>query len=207
MNHDELQAAANKALWWGGAMIAVVALWNKLVACAVAAWGFLAMPFRVMKKLNDTVEQLTIVVKSLENTMNGKMGAMGNKLTAIEELAEIAYRHSLIQFDSSATAHFECVLPSGECTYVNPALAALFGMEMEQLVGWGWTAAVHPDDIERVKSHWLSSIEHWRGYRTRYRIIRLGEVISVDASGIIITDSTGRPLRVWGTVTKMPIHT
>ncbi len=206
MNHDELQAAANKALWWGGAMIAVAAFWNKLVTCVVATWGFIAMPFRLARKLNDTVEQLTKVVRCLEEAMNGKTSALSAMILDVNDIAHVAHQRSLFQFDEIKTAHFECKMPSGECIYVNPALADLLGLDADHCLGFGWCDAIHPEDVERVKGHWLGALEHWRGYRTRYRIVVKGETFTVDATAKLIVDSVGRPLRAWGTVTKMPPH-
>lgn len=40
--------------------------------------------------------------------------------------------------------------PSRGCIYVNPVLLSFFGLTWEQMRGYGWTKAVHPDDIERV---------------------------------------------------------
>lgn len=207
MTHDELQAAANKTLWWGGALVAVVALWGRICSGVGVIWGFVAMPFRLVKKLNESVEQLTKVVASLESTMNGKVGALDGRMTVIHDAAFVAYRYSLLHFDNATTAHFECAWPSGECTYVNHALSKLFGLEPEHCRGFGWANAIHPDDAARVKEYWLQCIEHWRGYKCRYRIVRQDETLTVDASAIIITDEAGKPIRLWGTVTKMPIHT
>jgi len=41
--------------------------------------------------------------------------------------------------------------PNGSTTYVNPQWCQISGMSVDQALGDGWLAAVHPEDREKIK--------------------------------------------------------
>jgi len=49
--------------------------------------------------------------------------------------------------------------PDGEIDYVNRRLLEFLGSPLEEIVGWGWTEKVHPDDIAFKKQTWLSNLK------------------------------------------------
>ncbi|RYD64154.1 MAG: PAS domain S-box protein, partial [Verrucomicrobiaceae bacterium] len=48
--------------------------------------------------------------------------------------------------------------PDGYITYANQRWFDVTGMTMEQTQGYGWTAAVHPDHLERILHIWRESL-------------------------------------------------
>jgi PAS domain S-box-containing protein len=40
--------------------------------------------------------------------------------------------------------------PNGEMDYINRAWAEYLGADVEDMQGWGWKSAVHPDDLEQI---------------------------------------------------------
>jgi PAS domain S-box-containing protein len=63
-----------------------------------------------------------------------------------------------------------------------------------------WASRVHPDDLAREEQVLRSSFTSDRGYSTEFRIVRPdGSIRHIHASGYIRRDSTGRPVRVFGT--------
>ncbi len=54
--------------------------------------------------------------------------------------------------------------PEGKNTYASPSFLRLVGLTQEQCAGFGWTAAVHPDDAERTIAEWETCVRagsHW----------------------------------------------
>jgi len=47
---------------------------------------------------------------------------------------------------------------AGECTYANPRLAAIFELAPEELLGRGYVRRTHPDDLDRVRDRWLTTL-------------------------------------------------
>ncbi|HYO65146.1 MAG TPA: PAS domain-containing sensor histidine kinase [Archangium sp.] len=44
--------------------------------------------------------------------------------------------------------------PDGTCDYVNRPWCEYTGLSMEESRGYGWTRAIHPEDLSRVLEHW-----------------------------------------------------
>jgi PAS domain S-box-containing protein len=48
--------------------------------------------------------------------------------------------------------------PTGELVYVNKVGVAALGKPMEEIVGDGWMACIHPDDVEAARQQWKARI-------------------------------------------------
>jgi PAS domain S-box-containing protein len=62
-------------------------------------------------------------------------------------------------------------LPDGNLDYFNKLWLEFVGVPMEQLQGWGWTTAIHPEDVAGIVAKWracLASGENFE-YETRVR--------------------------------------
>ena len=51
-----------------------------------------------------------------------------------------------------------------------PEWAALTGQSVEDIKGEGWMNAIHGEDLERVRSAWMTAIAHGSHYNTDYRL-------------------------------------
>ena len=47
----------------------------------------------------------------------------------------------------------------GKIEYLNQRILDFTGVQLEDLVGFGWANVLHPEDVERTKNAWLHSIE------------------------------------------------
>lgn len=71
----------------------------------------------------------------------------------------------------------------GLCIWVSLAYQALTGRPAAEVLGWGWIAAVHDEDIDRIRLGWKSAVEEQRAFSMRFRIVRLdGAVIPVHST-------------------------
>jgi len=58
---------------------------------------------------------------------------------------------------------------AGQCLYVNDRLCGLTGLSPQQAQGSGWTAALHPEDRDRVVDMWSSATREGREFQGEYR--------------------------------------
>lgn len=60
----------------------------------------------------------------------------------------------------------------GGIIYANRAWLDVAGLTLDQARGYGWTPAVHPDDLERLRAEWRSTVLDSRELRTEFRFVR-----------------------------------
>ena len=85
--------------------------------------------------------------------------------------------------------------PDGWVDYYNRFWVEYTGLTLEETVGWGWQAVIHPDDLQRSIDCWNEAMRTGVGYEIEYRFRRasdgsyrwhLGRSIPMrDASGAI----------------------
>lgn len=49
-------------------------------------------------------------------------------------------------------------LPDGSVDFINQRWLEYLGLTLEDVRGWGWTLAMHPDDVERFVTEWRALI-------------------------------------------------
>lgn len=64
---------------------------------------------------------------------------------------------------------FECD-SNGMCTYVNPTLARLYGLEASAMLGRGWLAAVAVADRDRVWTAWQHAVQDQIPYEDTFTL-------------------------------------
>jgi PAS domain S-box-containing protein len=60
--------------------------------------------------------------------------------------------------------------PSGACVYLNRQWFEYTGQPRDAALGEGWLAALHPDDMERVRANFRAANEMQVPFRTEYRL-------------------------------------
>lgn len=50
------------------------------------------------------------------------------------------------------------VLPNGEVDFLNQRWREYTGLTLKQARGWGWSKAIHPDDLARLETYWRSTL-------------------------------------------------
>jgi diguanylate cyclase (GGDEF)-like protein/PAS domain S-box-containing protein len=77
----------------------------------------------------------------------------------------------------------------GECEYANERLCELTGSTEVQALGFGWTAALHPDDAARVTAAWAEASSAGEDFLLEYRFLRPeGSVVWIEGSASAIRD-------------------
>ena len=60
----------------------------------------------------------------------------------------------------------------GSAVYTNAAWQEISGLDAQQSLGFGWSAAIHPDDRDRVLAEWQGTTSSGTDFDTNYRIVR-----------------------------------
>jgi PAS domain S-box-containing protein len=91
--------------------------------------------------------------------------------------------------------------PDMGCTFVNKSWLAFAGGTLEQVLGNGWTANVHPDDLERRLATYQAAVDERRPVQLEYRKRRAdGEYRWVLGSGVPRLGPDGRFMGYVGTL-------
>ncbi|MBA3712953.1 MAG: PAS domain S-box protein [Pyrinomonadaceae bacterium] len=78
-----------------------------------------------------------------------------------------------------------------------PQWRELTGQSEQEVRGWGWLDALHPDDREGTRKVWAEAISSQRQYETEYRIrVSEGGYRYFAARGVPVVDDGGR-IREW----------
>src|SRR5258708_3489953 len=62
--------------------------------------------------------------------------------------------------------------PDGYLDYFNQRWVDYLGVPIEGLLGWKWTAAIHPEDVEAIVTRWRSSISTGKPFLHEARVRR-----------------------------------
>jgi len=92
----------------------------------------------------------------------------------------------------------------GWIDYANQFWFDYTGMTLEQTLGSGWTAALHPDDVERVSRVWSKALETGELVEISYRLRRADGVYhQFLARGKALRDREGRVAKWFGMLTEL----
>ncbi|MEP0545306.1 MAG: PAS domain S-box protein [Rhodothermales bacterium] len=62
--------------------------------------------------------------------------------------------------------------PDGQLDYVNSYVVEFFGRSAEEVIGAGWQAVVHPEDLPLVAERWAHSVSTGEPYEVEFRLRR-----------------------------------
>ena len=93
---------------------------------------------------------------------------------------------------------------SGNFESEQPAWGAFTGQTFEQLKGWGWLGAIHPDDRDETTRVWLAAVENRSLYQVMHRLKRHdGEYRHMLARAVPLLDDDGQILEWIGVHTDV----
>ena len=82
---------------------------------------------------------------------------------------------------------------AGEVDDDMPYWREFTGQSVEEIKGWGWSNALHPDDADRVMAVWSESVRSQRLYEIEYRLLRRdGQYRDVSVRGVPVLEKDGR---------------
>ncbi|MES2276226.1 MAG: PAS domain-containing protein [Bacteroidota bacterium] len=122
---------------------------------------------------------------------NEELQATNEELAAVnEELAttndELVETQSMLQKTndtlSESEARFNFLLnaipqqvwtarPDGTLNYVNEVVSSDFGKTQDDIVGHGWQAFIHADDLQQCLDKWVASLQSGKEYLVEFRLL------------------------------------
>src|SRR5713101_2906126 len=72
----------------------------------------------------------------------------------------------------SAPALIHTARPDGHIDFFNRAWLEYVGLSPEDLLGWKWTAAIHPDDLDGILEKWRASLASGEPFLHETRVRR-----------------------------------
>ncbi|PSB20371.1 PAS domain S-box protein [Phormidesmis priestleyi ULC007] len=92
----------------------------------------------------------------------------------------------------------------GRNEYVNRQFCDYTGLSLEQLLNLDWLTIIHPDDRDRTRDRWLSSVKSGDFYEIEYRFRRAdGEFRWFLGQGIPLKNEQGQVIKWFGTCTDI----
>jgi PAS domain S-box-containing protein len=89
--------------------------------------------------------------------------------------------------------------PDGYLDYFNQRWLDYLGGPMEGLLGWKWTAAIHPEDVEAIVTRWRSSISTGEPFLHEARVRRAdGEYRWMLHHKVALRDEHGEIVKWYG---------
>ncbi|HET8775501.1 MAG TPA: ATP-binding protein [Thermoanaerobaculia bacterium] len=121
-------------------------------------------------------EELIGFIGSALVDINGKACVLSSIIDITErKRAEEALRTSearFREFANTAPAMLFITEPDGRCSFLSRGWYEFTGQTEAQALGFGWIAAVHPDDVENVRATFLGANERREPFAVDYRIRR-----------------------------------
>jgi PAS domain S-box-containing protein len=91
-------------------------------------------------------------------------------------------------------------LPDGYLDFFNQSWLEYAGLSLQDLQGWNWTAAIHPDDVEGIVDKWRASLASGEPFLHEARMRRAdGEYRWMLHHKIPMRDEQGKILKWYGT--------
>src|SRR5262249_956529 len=94
--------------------------------------------------------------------------------------------------------------PDGSIDFANQFWLKFTGMTMDETRGFGWTQAIHPQDVDRVSGVWTQALQTGELVEADYRLRRGDGVYrSFLARGKAVRDGDGRVVKWFGVLTEI----
>lgn len=188
---------------WSSRITAVVS-WCRGTCGRVKKWLFTGLKHHLSIGSIDTLAVDLDNLKHqilIDSTLNLK-----EKIDLVHNLAYMAALRSQDCLYYVDIPMYECDKNTGHCVWVNKALANLFGMNEEDMLGTGWLNAVEQSQIDHVWERWQLAIEKNIPYVCNYTVINQQTKQPIDccARAVKIRNSTTHEvLMIRGTVEKI----
>ena len=115
----------------------------------------------------------------------------------IEELKQAEDGLRLVIDTTPALLH--SARPDGDLDFFNKTMLDYLGLSLEDLCGWRWTRAIHPDDVEQIVDKWRSSLATGEPFESEARVRRSdGEYRWQFHRKVPLRDQTGNIVKWFG---------
>ena len=181
----------------------LISLWERLADhLAVAIAKFRAeddlrkLTEELEQRVKERTEQLTHTVETLEDEVRHRLAAEKDLKQSEERYRSLTLATTQIVWTTAS---------NGEVISDLPLWREFTGQTVDEIQGWGWINALHPDDRDRTAAIWSEAVRSCSLYQTEYRIRRRdGEYRYVAVRGVPVMEEDGCTIREWvGTCTDI----
>jgi formate hydrogenlyase transcriptional activator len=142
------------------------ARWQQIIDQAPGGQDF-EVEYRLLMP-DGRVKYLHVLARALQNS-SGDLEFVG-AVTDVTEARETEDRiHRII--NTVPGLHWSA-RPDGWVDFINQRWLDYTGMTLEQALGWGWTPAYHPDEIEQVQVEWRTALAEGKPLEMETRLRR-----------------------------------
>jgi formate hydrogenlyase transcriptional activator len=123
-------------------------------------------------------------------------------VTDIEERKQAEERSRLIIDTTPAMIH--SALPDGSLDYLNQRWLTFLGLPLEEVQGWRWTRAIHPEDRDAFVAEWREALATGEPFEAESRVQRAdGEYRWVLHRKVPLRDGAGNVVKWYGSSTDI----
>lgn len=165
---------------------------NQILAFAITITTASAIAWRIIRRLYrksttthakfDTLEAL---LEQIEKT--GMSAGAEKSLARIDRRLLLTQAQIRLLMEISGTGYVE-TNKDGGLIYCNPQFIQWTGMTLDDAKGYGWVAAIHPEDRNYVMREWMNAVKDQRSIDLRYRYKHNSVIIDVRARCIVVRD-------------------
>ncbi len=184
--------------WLSGLVKAVTAIISVITAIELVPLVPQALALPSPAQLEQTNQELQIQIterlrveaelRNYQNHLEELVTLRTNEITKTNEQLqqEIAERQRVVEVLRQSEQRYRYLanaIPQlvwttdadGQCDYFNQNWCDYTGLTLEQSLGSGWVAALHPDDVEQAKKVWLNAVKNGTLYENEYRFKWTGD--------------------------------
>ena len=148
--------------------------------------------------LQEVANQVALAVKSYQDIAASRARLEAEKVNLREESDRLR-----LAVDTIPALVVVCE-PDGTAEMLSQRWLDYTGLSQDQVRGWGWTAAIHPDDLVDLESHWRSTAASKEPGERQARMRRFdGEYRWFQFRRTALRDRQGDILKWYGTSTEI----
>ena len=144
-------------------------------------------------------------IKKETESIKSDLSESRQKISGVLSTLEVHNQKHYVIWATYPDGIYETDMATGDCTWVNPALSELFGLDASNMLGRGWLRAIIPADRETVWIRWQESIHNNIPFEAEYEVqnVRTRERFRVQTTVIKTIVREGKPITCVGLVRRV----
>lgn len=164
-NVDTVEYVAKSVGFWGVILGAIVAFVKKIV---IPVWKFFKEYHDHKALLIKGNENIDAILKELRpnggSSLKDQISRIENNIELLDiKVASVALATNVGYWKSDSRGHV---------VEVGRSLCIILGRTESEIIGNNWINIVHPEDRDRVKEEWDSSVADSRNFELVYRMVK-----------------------------------